>query len=77
MIEGIETASDIEHFSDDETEFYYATYTSTVDGDTFGYMLVVMEGDNYFYAMNFACFANRLTKNKAQYLTWAKTIRVV
>lgn len=77
MMDGIETASDIEFYTDDETEFYYAYYTSTVDGDTFGYMIVVMEGDHYFYAMNFACFANRLEKNKAQYLTWAKTIRVV
>jgi hypothetical protein len=76
MIEGIETASDIESYSDDETEFYYAYYTSTIDGDNFGYMLVVMEGQNYFYAMNFACFANKLDKNKTQYMNWAKTIRV-
>lgn len=76
MLEDIATASDIEFYTDDDTEFYYAYYTSTVDGDTFGYMLVVMEGEDHYYVMNFACFANKLDKNKTQYLNWAKTIRV-
>lgn len=76
VLESIDSESEITVYEDDDTAFMYAYYTSEVDGDEFGYMLVVMEGEDHFYAMNFACFADKLEKNKPTYLDWAKTIRV-
>lgn len=76
VLESIDSDSEVLVYEDDDTHFRYAYYTSEVDGETYGYMLVVMEGEDHYYAMNFACFADKLEKNKPTYLDWAKTIRV-
>lgn len=60
----------------DDITFKYAYYNATVDGTEYGYMLIVMEGSNHFYSMNFGCLAKDLDNNKDIYLEWAKTITV-
>lgn len=56
--------------------YFYAYYSSTVNEETFGYMLVCMEGAEKYYFMRFGCREKNLEKNKDQYKTWAKTIVV-
>lgn len=65
-------------FASDETgaTYRYAYYTSTVEGIEYGYMLVCMESDTYFYSMNFGCLEPHLESNKTQYHEWADTIVV-
>jgi len=69
------TADTISYDQDDVT-FYYAYYSSTVDSIEYGYMMVCMVGESYFYTMNFGCLNKNLEDNKEQYLDWAKTITV-
>ncbi|PKK86806.1 MAG: hypothetical protein CVV63_03575 [Tenericutes bacterium HGW-Tenericutes-8] len=59
-----------------EETYMYAYYESTVGDQTFGYMLLVFEGDTHFYSMNFGCLSSKLEKNKDQYFDWAKTITI-
>lgn len=59
--------------SDDET-YLYAYYTASVDDDDFGYMLICMESDDYFYVMNFGCYENQLEDSKDQFFDWVSTI---
>lgn len=67
----------INTYQDDETEFVYAYYDSTVSGVSYSYMMVCMEGDDSFYTMNFACFTKNFDDStKELYMKWAKTIRV-
>ncbi len=68
--------ADVEEYNEDGVKFYYAYYTSEVDGRNYGYMLLVMEGENHFYSMNFGCLESNLEKNKTKYINWAKTITV-
>lgn len=66
----------IQTVEEENLSYKYAYYTSTVNEQTFGYMLIVMEGKNHFYAMNFACLEKKLEGNKDLYIKWAKTITV-
>ncbi|WP_264230141.1 hypothetical protein [Acholeplasma laidlawii] len=65
----------VEVYEDEDITYYYAYYTATVDRE-YGYMLFVMEGESYFYSMNFGCLESNLDKNKTQYHNWAKTVIV-
>ena len=40
----------------------YAYYESVVEEQTFGYMLITMEGENHFYTMNFGCYKKDLRR---------------
>ncbi len=66
----------IKSFEEGDISFKYAYYSSTVDDQTFGYMLLVMEGENHYYTMNFGCLEKNLEGNKDLYIKWAKTIIV-
>jgi len=69
--------ADVENYSDSEIEFKYAYYESTVEGTDYSYMLVCMESQSKFYAMNFGCLSKNFNdKTKDQYFEWAKTIKV-
>lgn len=68
--------STVEEFSEGDVRYFFAYYTSTVGSESFGYMLVCMEGATKYYSMNFGCREKNLEDNKAQYQTWAKTIKV-
>lgn len=59
-----------------EDGYRYAYYESTVGDQTFGYMLLTFEGEDYFYTMNFGCLSKKLDDNKDLYFSWAKTITV-
>lgn len=63
-------------FESENGEYLYAYYSATVDGEEFGYMLICMEGANYYYLMNFGCYNDELNDNKDQYIAWANTIVV-
>ncbi|MGD9909666.1 MAG: hypothetical protein AB7U79_03575 [Candidatus Izemoplasmatales bacterium] len=63
-------------YESDNGEYLYAYYTAQVDGEEFGYMLVCMQGANYYYLMNFGCYSDELDDNKDQYIAWANTIIV-
>ena len=63
-------------YDQDGITFLYGYYTATVDENDFGYMIVVMEGTDYYYTMNFGCFEKNLEKNKSLFMDWAKTIVV-
>ena len=64
----------------DKTEgdlnYKYAYYEASVNDQDFGYMLLVLESDGYFYSMNFGCVSSKLDKYKDQFFDWAKTIKV-
>ncbi|QVK17557.1 hypothetical protein KHQ81_11960 [Mycoplasmatota bacterium] len=66
----------IETYDKDDLDYKYAYYTSTVGDQTFGYMIVVMEGEDHYYTLNFACLEKKLDDNKDLYIKWAKTITV-
>ncbi len=66
----------VETFEEGDLLYKYAYYTSTVGDQTFGYMLIVMEGENHFYSMNFGCLEDKLEDNKDLYFKWSKTITV-
>lgn len=68
--------SEILHYEDDDTEFYYAYYENSVSGQDFGYMLICMEGEDNYYTLNFGCRLNKFEGNKEQFLAWGKTIVV-
>ena len=55
---------------------YSAKYTSEVDGDSFSYYLVTLEGDSHYYTINFGCKSKNFAKFEDQYIEWAKTIIV-
>lgn len=57
-------------------EYLYAYYSATVDEDEFGYMLICMESDSYYYIMNLGCFLDDLEDSKEQFIEWANTIVV-
>lgn len=57
-------------------KYFYAKYTSEVDGDSFSYYLVTLEGDNHYYTINFGCRSKDYSKLENQYEDWAKTIIV-
>lgn len=65
-----------EVFESDNGDYLYAYYTATVDGDDFGYMLICMESDQYYYVMNFASFESDFEDSKDQFFEWAETIEV-
>lgn len=69
-------STDVYSYDQDGVTFYYAYYSSTVDGVDYGYMMICMVGESYYYTMNFGCLDKNLENNKAQYLDWAKTITV-
>ncbi|WP_026399815.1 hypothetical protein [Acholeplasma equifetale] len=71
-----EKTTDIEKYLDDNIEYYYAYYEATVDGRTFGYMLVTLESETHFYLINFACLKSKLEGNKDLYHSWARSIKV-
>jgi len=62
--------------SDSDTDYIYAYYSATNDGTEFGYMLICMESDDYYYVMNLGCLNKDLEGNKEQYIEWANTISV-
>lgn len=62
--------------SEEGYEYVYAYYSATVDGTEFGYMLICMESDNYYYIMNLGCLYEDLDDSKEQYIEWANTIVV-
>lgn len=62
--------------SEGDTTYIYAYYTAQVDDREYGYMLVCMESDTYYYLMNFGCVSSHLDENKDQYIDWADTIQV-
>ena len=57
-------------------EYVYAYYSATVDDQEFGYMLICMESDSYYYLMNLGCLYDDLEDSKDQYIEWANTIIV-
>lgn len=57
-------------------QYFYAKYTSEVDGDSFSYYLVTFEGENHYYTINFGCRTKDFSKFEYQYEDWAKTIIV-
>lgn len=70
--------TDVSTYNSNETgaTYIYAYYTSTVDGNDYGYMLVCMESSTYFYSMNFGCLEENLEDSKTIYHNWADTIIV-
>jgi hypothetical protein len=66
----------IKSFNEDGLSYKYAYYTSTVNEQTFGYMLIAMEGEDHFYTMNFGCLEDDFDDNKDLYTKWTKTITV-
>jgi len=66
--------NDIEVLESEDGSYLYAYYTAVVDEDEFGYMLVCMESNDYYYVMNFACFEDELEDNKERFFDWADTI---
>lgn len=69
--------AEVKSYSDDDTNFLYAYYQSTVEGKDYSYMLICMQGKDKFYAMNLGCFTKNFNdKTKDTYMEWAKTIRV-
>jgi hypothetical protein len=70
------TGFEVLTYEEDDVLFLYAYYTSKVDTQDYGYMILVMEGQNHFYTMNFGCFESKLEGNKSLYLKWAATITV-
>jgi hypothetical protein len=66
----------IETFDEDGIYYLYAYYSATVSEVEYGYMLIVMEGQNHYYSMNFGCLNKNLDKHKDTYFSWAKTIIV-
>lgn len=62
------------HSSD--KEYVYAYYEATVEDIEYGYMLICMESDDYYYVMNLGCLNSDLEDNKEQYIEWANTIVV-
>lgn len=71
-----ELSSEIFTFNEGDVHYMYAYYTKTIDEVDYGYMLIVMEGENHFYSMNFGCLDSKLDNYKDQYSDWAKTIIV-
>ncbi len=66
--------AEVSTYDEGDVLFMYAYYTKTVSEVQYGYMLLVMEGANYFYTMNFGCLQKNLEASKSQYLEWAATI---
>jgi hypothetical protein len=66
----------VKSVNEDDVSYKYAYYTSTVGDQSFGYMLVVMEGENHFYTMNFGCLETNFDDSKDLYTKWTKTITV-
>ena len=62
--------------SEEGYEYVYAYYSATVDENKFGYMMICMESDSYYYLMNLGCFYDDLEDSKEQYIEWANTIVV-
>lgn len=60
----------------EDMEYYYAFYESEVNDQTFSYMLVVLEGESYYYAITFGTLESKFEKSKDQYFDWVKTIVV-
>ena len=69
-------SSEVYVFNDGKVSFLYAFYSKTIDEVEYGYMLIAMEGEDHFYAMNFGCLESKLDQYKEQYFDWAKTIVV-
>ncbi len=69
-------SSEIFTYNEDDVHYMYAYYSKTIDEVDYGYMLIVMEGENHFYSMNFGCLDSKLDSYKDQYSDWAKTIIV-
>lgn len=61
---------------DGDVPYMYAYYSRTIGEMDFGYMLIVMEGENHFYTMNFGCLDEKLDDNKDQYFNWVRTITI-
>lgn len=56
--------------------YLYSYYTATVEEVEYGYMLICMESDNYYYLMNLGCLNDNLEDSKEQFIEWANTIIV-
>jgi hypothetical protein len=63
-------------YDQDGVFYLYAYYSTTVDDINYGYMLVCMAGEQYFYTMHFYCLDKNLDSFKDQYIEWANTITV-
>lgn len=76
VLENAGHSSNSVYDSESDTEYVYAYYTASVDDSEFGYMLVCMETDDYYYLMNFGCLNSHLDDNKDLYIEWTDTIEV-
>ena len=56
--------------------YVYAYYSASVEDIDYGYMLICMESDNYYYLMNLGCLNSNLEDSKDQYIEWANSIIV-
>jgi hypothetical protein len=63
-------------YDGDDIHYLYAYYSSTIDETSYGYMLICMAGEDYFYTMHFYCLDKNLENLKEQYIQWASTITV-
>ena len=63
-------------YNDEDTAFYYVTYSATIDGKDFVYFVATFISDDYYYVINFFCLQKNLDKYNEQFMKWTKTIRV-
>lgn len=66
--------ADVKKYEKDDLIYYYAYYTASVEDQTFGYMLFVMETETHFYSMNFASLEKNFESHKPQFKKWIATI---
>lgn len=62
--------------SEEANGYFYAYYTALVEDVEYGYMLICMETDDYYYLMNFGCLSDDLEDSKEQYIEWTNTLEV-
>ncbi len=74
------TASAVEEYYEElesETiEYAYAYYTSTVFGQEYKYMLICMQNNTYYYAMNLYTTTDKFDSKIEEFKGYARTIRV-
>jgi hypothetical protein len=76
VLDNANKTTTVQTYDEDDIFYKYAYYTSIVNDQTFGYMLLVMEGENHFYTMNFGSLEKNLEGNKDLYFKWAQSITV-
>ncbi len=59
-----------------DKDFYYCYYSVEAKENTYGYMMMVMESDNFFYTMNFSTDYDVFEENKSLLLSYAVTIEI-